>query len=138
MPSTCSRPGAFPSRLPWPAGSWRRRPGIWDDGRTRSGRREGPFSRSAASVRPSKRDWRSPWWRTWKRLLYAPLSDREVEVLALVARGRTNADIAETLFLSPHTVKRHVANILTKLDVPTRSAAVGWAARRGVLPGRQD
>jgi ATP/maltotriose-dependent transcriptional regulator MalT len=65
-----------------------------------------------------------------------PLSGRELEVLRLVARGRTNTEIAEALFLSPHTVKRHVANILTKLDVPTRSAAVGWAAGNGILTDR--
>ncbi len=51
------------------------------------------------------------------------LSAREREVLALVARGLTDAQIAERLVLSPHTVHRHVANIRTKLGVPTRAAA---------------
>ena len=57
------------------------------------------------------------------------LSRRETEVLGLVAQGLSNAAIAERLFLSEHTVKRHVANILTKLDLPSRAAAAAHAAR---------
>lgn len=49
------------------------------------------------------------------------LSPREREVLALVAQGRTNKAIAEALFVSPNTVKTHVASLLTKLDVETRA-----------------
>ncbi len=60
------------------------------------------------------------------------LSGREREVLGLVARGLSNAGIAETLGLSEHTVKRHVANILDKLDLPTRAAAAAAAARAGL------
>ena len=45
----------------------------------------------------------------------------------------TNAEIARRLCLSEHTVHRHVANILTKLDVPTRAAATAWAVQRGVV-----
>jgi pimeloyl-ACP methyl ester carboxylesterase/DNA-binding CsgD family transcriptional regulator len=55
------------------------------------------------------------------------LSLREREVLALVAEGRSNAAIAQRLRLSEHTVKRHVANILLKLDLPTRAAAAALA-----------
>ena len=51
------------------------------------------------------------------------LSSREREVLALVADGLSNAAIADQLDLSEHTIKRHVANILVKLDLPTRAAA---------------
>jgi DNA-binding NarL/FixJ family response regulator len=51
------------------------------------------------------------------------LSAREYQVLGLVADGLSNAAIAEALRLSNHTVKRHVANILLKLDLPTRAAA---------------
>lgn len=61
------------------------------------------------------------------------LSRREREVLAVVARGMTNAEIAAALDLSEHTVKRHVANILTKLDLANRSAAAAFAARHGWL-----
>ncbi len=59
------------------------------------------------------------------------LSRRECDVLRLVAKGLSNQRVAEQLFISEHTVHRHVANILTKLDVPSRSAAVaaGRAAR---------
>ena len=60
------------------------------------------------------------------------LSRREVEVLHLVAQGLSNALIAERLFLSEHTVKRHVANILAKLKLPSRAAAAAHAARLGV------
>jgi pimeloyl-ACP methyl ester carboxylesterase/DNA-binding CsgD family transcriptional regulator/class 3 adenylate cyclase len=58
-----------------------------------------------------------------------PLSAREREVLKLVANGMSNAAIAECLRLSDHTVKRHVANILLKLDVPTRAAAAALLGR---------
>ena len=58
------------------------------------------------------------------------LSAREREVLALVADGLSNAAIAKRLRLSDHTVKRHVANILLKLDLPTRAAAAAALAGR--------
>jgi pimeloyl-ACP methyl ester carboxylesterase len=61
------------------------------------------------------------------------LSDREVEVLRLVARGCTDAEIARQLVLSVHTVHRHVANIRTRLDVPTRAAAAAWAVDHDLL-----
>jgi ATP/maltotriose-dependent transcriptional regulator MalT len=62
-----------------------------------------------------------------------PLSRRELEVLRLVARGRTNRQIAERLTVSEHTVHRHVANILRKLDTSSRAAAVARAAQAGML-----
>ena len=63
----------------------------------------------------------------------AGLSVREIEVLRLVAEGLNNQVIAERLFLSEHTVHRHLANILNKLSVSSRAAAVAQAARRGLL-----
>jgi DNA-binding NarL/FixJ family response regulator len=63
----------------------------------------------------------------------AGLSERELEVLRLVAAGLNNQDIAERLFLSDHTIHRHVANIFSKLSVSSRAAAVAQAARRGLL-----
>jgi ATP/maltotriose-dependent transcriptional regulator MalT len=60
------------------------------------------------------------------------LSARELEVLGLIALGLSNAEIAGRLFLSEHTAKRHVANILTKLKLPSRAAAAAHAARLGV------
>jgi DNA-binding NarL/FixJ family response regulator len=63
----------------------------------------------------------------------AGLTAREIEVLRLVADGLNNQTIGERLFLSEHTVHRHVANILNKLSVSSRAAAVAQAARRGLL-----
>jgi ATP/maltotriose-dependent transcriptional regulator MalT len=63
------------------------------------------------------------------------LTVRELEVLRLVADGLTNQAIAEKLFVSDHTVHRHLANILNKLSVSSRAAAVAQAARRGLLAG---
>ena len=56
----------------------------------------------------------------------ARLTDRELEILRLVAAGSTDAQIAERLVLSPHTVHRHLSNVRTKLGVPSRAAAVAW------------
>jgi DNA-binding CsgD family transcriptional regulator len=61
------------------------------------------------------------------------LSPRELEVLTLVAQGLSDAAIAERLVVSPHTVHRHVANIRAKLRLPSRAAAVAYAAREGLL-----
>jgi NarL family two-component system response regulator LiaR len=60
------------------------------------------------------------------------LSARELDVLRLVARGMENAEIAETLNISPRTAKNHVSNILTKLGVPGRVQAAIYAVRRGL------
>ena len=62
-----------------------------------------------------------------------PLSEREREVLQLVADGLGDAEIARRLIVSPHTVHRHVANIRTKLRQPSRAAAVAYAAREGLI-----
>jgi pimeloyl-ACP methyl ester carboxylesterase/DNA-binding CsgD family transcriptional regulator len=61
------------------------------------------------------------------------LSARELEVLSLVAAGLSDAEIAERLVVSPHTVHRHVANIRTKWRLPSRAAAVAHASRIGLL-----
>ena len=63
----------------------------------------------------------------------SPLTPREREVLAFVAAGRSNREIASQLVVSQHTVHRHVANILRKLGEPTRAAAAARAARDGLL-----
>jgi DNA-binding CsgD family transcriptional regulator len=55
------------------------------------------------------------------------LTEREVEVLRLVAAGRSNHEIADVLVLSQKTVERHLSNIFTKLDVPSRTAAAAYA-----------
>lgn len=59
----------------------------------------------------------------------AALTARESEVVSLIADGKSNAAIAAELKLSEHTVKRHVANILLKLDLPSRAAAAAFSAR---------
>jgi pimeloyl-ACP methyl ester carboxylesterase/DNA-binding CsgD family transcriptional regulator len=61
------------------------------------------------------------------------LSRRELEVLQLVARGLSDTEIAETLYVSAHTVHRHIANIRTKLQVPSRAAAAALAARKNLI-----
>lgn len=61
------------------------------------------------------------------------LSDRELEVLRLVAAGLSDSEVAERLVLSPHTVHRHMANIRAKLRQPSRAAAVAQAARLGLI-----
>ncbi len=63
----------------------------------------------------------------------AVLSAREVEVLQQLSRGLTNKQIADQLVLSQHTVHRHVANILSKLNLPSRAAAVAYAAQHDLL-----
>jgi pimeloyl-ACP methyl ester carboxylesterase/DNA-binding CsgD family transcriptional regulator len=59
------------------------------------------------------------------------LTSREAQVVALVASGRSNHDIAQTLFLSRSTVERHVHNILTKLEVSNRVEAATWWTKHG-------
>jgi DNA-binding CsgD family transcriptional regulator len=61
------------------------------------------------------------------------LSVREVQVLRLVAAGKTNRAIADELFLAEKTVHRHLSNIFTKLDVGSRSAATAYAFRHGLV-----
>jgi DNA-binding NarL/FixJ family response regulator len=61
------------------------------------------------------------------------LTAREVEVLRLVAAGKTNHEIAAELFLSDHTVRRHLQNIFAKLDVSSRAAATASAFRHDLI-----
>lgn len=61
------------------------------------------------------------------------LTHREFQVLALIAQGKHNREIAAELSLSPRTVDRHVGKILTQLDVPTRSAAAAFAVRHRLV-----
>ncbi|MDN5608728.1 MAG: response regulator transcription factor, partial [Brevibacterium sp.] len=64
------------------------------------------------------------------------LTDREREILVLVARGQTNTEIAATLFIAVQTVKTHVSRILYKLDIRDRAQAVIAAYESGlVVPG---
>ena len=62
------------------------------------------------------------------------LSQREVEVLTWVARGKSNGAIADILGISIHTVDTHVRRIMSKLDVASRTTAAVRAAQQGLLP----
>ena len=69
-----------------------------------------------------------------RRPAVEPLSGRETEVLSLVARGQTNADIGRALFISEATVKTHLLRAFGKLGVSDRTAAVTRAIELGMLP----
>jgi len=64
---------------------------------------------------------------------YDGLTDREREILQLIAEGKTAANIAEDLHISPHTVHSHRDNIMTKLDLHDRAALIRYAIRRGLV-----
>lgn len=66
------------------------------------------------------------------------LTTREGEIARLIAAGLTNREIADRLFLSPRTVQTHVANMLRKLELPSRSALAAWQATEMADPGRGD
>jgi DNA-binding NarL/FixJ family response regulator len=63
----------------------------------------------------------------------AELSDREIEVMRLVAEGMDNATIASVLYISPQTVKNHISNILAKLQMENRIQAAVYAVRQGLV-----
>jgi DNA-binding NarL/FixJ family response regulator len=63
----------------------------------------------------------------------AELSDREIEVLKLIANGKDNAEIARELVISPKTVKNHISNILMKLQIENRIQAAVYAVRSGIV-----
>ena len=65
------------------------------------------------------------------------LSEREVEVLALVAAGKSNRAIAEKLFLSPRTVEKHVEHVMDKLGVGSRAQIAAWYARQELPTGNR-
>lgn len=65
-------------------------------------------------------------------VLFPELSDREREVLELIARGKPNSEIARALVVSPKTVRNHVSNIFTKLQISDRSEAIVRARKAGL------
>jgi DNA-binding CsgD family transcriptional regulator len=71
--------------------------------------------------------------RMLRRTLPGGLTEREAEVLRLVAAGRSNHDIASVLVLSPKTVERHLSNIFVKLGVSSRTAAAAYAHEHGLM-----
>src|SRR6476659_1346490 len=66
-------------------------------------------------------------------LIQSELSDREIEVLKLIANGKDNAMIAGELHISPKTVKNHISNILMKLQIDNRIQAAVYAVRSGIV-----
>ena len=66
-----------------------------------------------------------------EKLTHSPLTDREIEILQLLANGLNNINIAQELSVSQHTVKAHICNILQKLSVDDRTQAVARAMRQG-------
>ena len=67
-------------------------------------------------------------------LKYLGISDREYEVLELLAQGLTNKEIAERLFVSPNTIKTHLAHLYGKLDVTRRTQAIDKARSLRLIP----
>ncbi|MEK4252944.1 MULTISPECIES: response regulator transcription factor [unclassified Ureibacillus] len=65
--------------------------------------------------------------------LHEQLTDREMEVLLLIAQGKSNQEIADELFIALKTVKTHVSNILSKLEVQDRTQAVVYAFQNGLV-----
>jgi DNA-binding NarL/FixJ family response regulator len=74
------------------------------------------------------REMMRPEAQTWE-----PLSEREREVLVLLAQGAANKEIAERLVITEGTVKNHVSNILAKLQVENRTQAADIARKRGLV-----
>jgi len=80
---------------------------------------------------PSPQPEQQPWVRN--QALDEPLTNRELEILSFLGQGLRNKDIADRLFISPETVKKHASNIYRKLDSPNRQQAVVKANRLGIL-----
>jgi DNA-binding NarL/FixJ family response regulator len=68
-----------------------------------------------------------------EEMIRAELSEREIEVLKLIANGKDNAVIAAELHISPKTVKNHISNILMKLQIDNRIQAAVYAVRSGIV-----
>jgi DNA-binding NarL/FixJ family response regulator len=68
-----------------------------------------------------------------EKTIRAELSEREIEVLKLIANGKDNAMIAGELHISPKTVKNHISNILMKLQIDNRIQAAVYAVRSGIV-----
>jgi DNA-binding NarL/FixJ family response regulator len=62
------------------------------------------------------------------------LTDRESEILALITQGKSNADVARLMFLSPNTVKSYIRSVYRKIDVDSRTRAVLWGVEHGFTP----
>ena len=65
--------------------------------------------------------------------MFTELTERELDVLRLIANGRTNSQIADKLVISENTVKGHVSNILSKLHLADRTQAAAYAWQQGIV-----
>jgi len=70
---------------------------------------------------------------TAEQLVFSNLSERELEILKLLASGMRNAEIAQALFISPHTVRNHVSNLLAKLHISNRFEAAAYAIKNRMV-----
>lgn len=75
-----------------------------------------------------------PFKRNVKALSYLGISEREYEVLELLAKGLSNKEIADSLFVSPNTVKTHLAHLYQKLEVSRRQQAINKAKELQMIP----
>ena len=66
------------------------------------------------------------------------LTDREVDVLRVLARGLSNREIADTLVLSPRTVQHHLASVYDKINLRTRAGAAVFAIENGLVPADSE
>ena len=93
-----------------------------------------PRDGCSSSSTPSPASRASPSNRTRAtRQPVGSLSEREAQVLRLLAAGKTNREIAEELFISEKTVARHVSNIFDKLGVSSRTGATAWAYQHNLI-----
>ena len=117
-----------------PHAAWARRSDSPATRRARPPPSRPPSRCSTRSAPASSRGWCSD---DTKRELPAGLTEREVEVLRLIAAGMTNNEIAAELFLSAKTVSRHLSNIFTKIGVSTRAAATAFAFEHHLVGPRR-
>lgn len=74
-------------------------------------------------------------WKVEEKIIeQLGISKREYEVLELIAQGHTNQEVADKLFVSPNTIKTHLANLFAKLDVNRRTQAIQRAKELNILP----
>jgi DNA-binding NarL/FixJ family response regulator len=101
---------------------------LWEEGRRLS-----PAAARAEAVRVAEAIPGVTKHATAGRAEHHLLTPRELDVLRLVATGRSNREIADALFISVPTVKRHLTTILSKLGLPSRSAATAFAHTHGLV-----
>ena len=130
-PSICSQSPRLRTRRRFRGSPSRGRSPRWD-ARTPPARRPRARARRSRSSAPSATR-RDPARSDRQRAGSASSPLASARCSTLIAQGLSDAEIAERLVVSPHTVHRHVANVRTKLRLPSRAAAVAYATREGLL-----